>query len=1038
MTQNNLLIYNASAGSGKTFKLVTQYISILLSEKVPRKKFRSIAAMTFTNKAALEMKDRIIQYLYALKTNDSNAHYVFKEIEENTQLNQEEISLRAKVAFREILHSYEDFQVSTIDKFNLKLIRSFNKDLDISGDFEVILDEKEIHESVVDLLLNKFGQAQENDLSELITRYAKSNIEVGEQWNFRNKLIDFCGILSREKNRIILSQLKSFDFSKKNYQELMNQIMRLEKNFISNAQEIHNKYVSLNLDIKIIPGKSDTHRALVSLNNLEQIPPPKTSGSLFNKKLIEICFDDKKSKELSIELSTKIVELHALHLNIYSEYLLLKKFRSNYFNLALLKLINESIEEYKKTKRIIRISDFNQLIGNLVQQEEAPYIYEKIGNRLEHFLLDEFQDTSRLQWLNLVPLIHESISKDRKNIIVGDPKQSIYRFNNGMAEQFVALPKIYNPERDPFIDFKSAYFESMGKKIELSENYRSAANIVLFNNHVFGFIFSKISQKAQNFYTGSNQAVISKLSGYVSVETFGHNLSDDEINRNMLSIITSCQNQGHLLGEIAILTEKNVDGNRIANFLNTENIPVVSSDSILLKNNSLIKLTIYYLYIRLSPSNKTFEKRFAEMYLKTFEEDYLKLYSNFLKVDKTKAYVKNIFHFDSFINFYFGSHDAFYCTYTSLYDLVSQFISLIKVKELDNTYIHHLMDFIFDYQNTKDSDLKQFLAHFELKKKKLALQLPDSDSAVKIMTIHKSKGLEFPIVIIPNLNFGVAINSQHKQLMSIDEKVIYTRLKKESEIAEIADETEEELESVFIDKLNLAYVALTRPKSKIFVSISSQNKGLGHLFTQAIQSFPETSKTQNGFLLVLGENSKAKQFIRKERVKMYSPKSSHDIGYQPTLVKPKMGNEIKNSELIYGTLFHECISKCDFKKDLEENLNIIFNNMSIDFEQELRLKRDISNFYEQLIQKNFIAHAEKILAESSILTFDSITQRPDLIIIQPDKVLVIELKTVKLIEKHKVQLREYLKTLSLLDTENRAICGFLYSTVCQKLIPLNI
>lgn len=212
-----LLVYSASAGSGKTFRLVLTYLEILLQSDQATKKFRSIVAMTFTNKAALEMKNRIINGLYQIVNKHEEAKFLQAELIKKLEITEHELHLRASIAFREILHNYEDFQVLTIDKFNLKLIRSFSRDLDISGDFDVIMNEKDLLEEVIELLMSKIGLPEEQNLTNLLHFYALSNLEDGEKWNFKDKLIDFAGIIGNEKYSGLLDQLQTIDFSREEF-----------------------------------------------------------------------------------------------------------------------------------------------------------------------------------------------------------------------------------------------------------------------------------------------------------------------------------------------------------------------------------------------------------------------------------------------------------------------------------------------------------------------------------------------------------------------------------------------------------------------------------------------------------------------------------------------------------------------------------------------------------------------------------------------------------------------------------------------------
>jgi ATP-dependent exoDNAse (exonuclease V) beta subunit len=263
-----LKIFNASAGSGKTYNLVKEYILLLLSDEKDSNRFARIIAMTFTNKAAIEMKTRIIQALDLLsypqlfgKKSDDYAIVLGSEL----GINPHEVHVRSKVVLQNILHRYEDFHVMTIDKFNLKLIRSFSRDLDLPNDFEVILNEKEVIEQVVDLLLDQLGKQGVVEVTKKVFEYAKNNLDEGEQWNFRSQLIDFGGILSKEKNQALIEKLLEVDFSVERYTELNHQLRIQREAFITRCQSVFSLFTNLGIEEAQLPGKSTTTKGIAKV-----------------------------------------------------------------------------------------------------------------------------------------------------------------------------------------------------------------------------------------------------------------------------------------------------------------------------------------------------------------------------------------------------------------------------------------------------------------------------------------------------------------------------------------------------------------------------------------------------------------------------------------------------------------------------------------------------------------------------------------------------------------------------------------------------
>ncbi len=1036
--KNPLLVLNASAGSGKTHQLVLEYLTILLGDQANKNKFKSIVAMTFTNKAALEMKNRIISTLDGIIRYDGSQSKIKSMLDAlliSVQTDETSLKQKCKDALTAILHGYEDFHVSTIDKFNLRLIRSFSRDLDLPGDFEINLDETKLVEDVVDLLMSKLGYEQEERLTKLMTSYARTNLDEGAKWNFKSQLVQFASILSQERNQDLVAKLMELKLDDSSYESLKQDLKTLEDGVVSAIKSLSDLFISLNLASASLPGGSTSEKALLALSLVSKMPGAKDNGQLFSATVLKGC-DPTGKKSFPPELANEILRVNELFTKVNSNFLILKKYSTNFYNMALLQFIGNELNAIRDSEQLIRISEFNKLISKLVSGEEAPYIYERLGTRLEHFLLDEFQDTSRLQWLNLIPLMHESLANNRMNLIVGDAKQSIYRFNNGIADQFVALPSIYNPEQDKHIAERSLYFEARGIKENLENNFRSASEIVNFNNAFFEALKPSLSERSLSFYNSVAQNPMSKKEGFVKIVSVEEK-PDFEVTMNLiLEAIYKCDEDGFLRGDLCILTAKNKEASLIANALTEIGIEVVSPESLLIAKDAQVQLLVSYFKRRAFPSKKTEIKRFAELFMRLSPNGSIEKYFSYFEEKTVDGKTFKAFNDNRFIIENFGSEERFFSSFENIYDLAGKFVEMMKWKETENPYLHHFLDVIFDFQAKKRSDLVYFLDYFNEKKGTIALQMPDSNKAVKIMTIHKSKGLEFPVVIIPSLDFDTKVRSISKFLVEAGGKVLYSTVSTKNKISELAEFASLEEELIFLDKLNLAYVALTRPVERLY-AFNYFKSGIGKLFHAELEKLvTEPIPSENGELIFTSGNEISRKDSPEEKAEnFYVPAEFLDKLWYPDIVFRKINTneDLKDhTEIVFGKNFHELMSLCNTKEDLVPKLEELIRLGTIDHSNRDSILEKALNFFDSIEKAGISNRVEEIINEELILLEDEEAKRPDRIIVKSDEIIVIDYKTGKEKLQHQFQISNYNTILQ--EMYGLKVKSYLYYTETNELV----
>lgn len=1033
MSEHPLKIFNASAGSGKTFRLVKEYIKLLITDEQSDHQFAHILAMTFTNKAALEMKERIISALDEL--GQSRADGLLAQLVEETGADPEWIKTKSKRILTQILHRYEDFHVMTIDKFNLRLIKSFSRDLDLPADFEVIMNEAEMIEKIVDELFSRLGSQDAGELDKLILAYAKNNVEEGSKWNFRSDLIKFGLILNKEQNQPTIERLLQMDFSKEKRSELHATKNKLDNQFAELSAELKSIVESSNLQSDLLPGKSNTYKPIVEMANHSVFPKQKQNSDTLTTKTLENNLDAelKPGQSFPEEVKSQIKKCIKFWKENRTDYELLELFLKNFFNMALLQYIAAEIKHVRKEEQMIRISEFNLLISELIQKENAVYIYERLGSKFHHFLLDEFQDTSRLQWLNLVPLVHDSLGNKRMNLIVGDPKQSIYRFKNGVAEQFIELPAVFNPERDIELERSSNFFKQMGKVEELDSNWRSANNIVNFNNELFSHFKEELSEKTQDFYKSIHQNPVSKNDGRIHVHSYEGKLELEDTIEIIEHQIKESLDAGYSMNDICLLGFRNKDCNKWAIELTKRGYKVVSSESLLIKSDLDVQLTIAYLNWRLHPKGQNEMKRFAELYFRIKSVSTVNDYLSYIEEEfMPNGKKKRTFQGSKFVIEHFGSEDRFFCEFEGLYDLIQKFYHMMEFHELSNPYIHHLADFAFEYELKKGPDLQLFIDEYERTKKDIAVQVPASSDAIEVMTMHKAKGLEFPVVIIPSMNMKLDVKS--KFLMDVDDLIVYKQPSSNENLEALRQFYETEKSQILVDALNLCYVAFTRPKNRLYITNAYEGNGFGSLLHDVLSKL-EGINQDNGSLEYDRIPLNEKMPGEKEEEGRFIPKDNKDVLWFPDIAlqdnEEVFEEDYLSDQQRFGRQFHLLISRTKSEEEVQSELDT--GILSGDYESEFytELKSTVQAALQFSEYRSLLNGATDTLNEQSFIIENGEVLRPDKIILKPDETILIDFKTGSPKQKDRKQISQYKSTLEEIGYPK--VSSYLYYTSLPKL-----
>ncbi|NNL15132.1 MAG: UvrD-helicase domain-containing protein [Flavobacteriaceae bacterium] len=1014
-TSSPFLIFNASAGSGKTYTIVKEYLKILFASD-NYFKFKEILAITFTNKAVGEMKERIIEMLLLFSENQIlvKPNSMFSTIVEELNVKPEKLHSQAKILLELIVHNYAAFDVSTIDKFNHKIIRTFAYDLRIPLNFEIELDTETLLNQAVDNLISKTGN--DKALTNIIVDFALEKTDEDRSWDISYDLNKIAKLLVNENHITHLDNLEAkslsdFQALKKNVHE---KVVLLEQQIIDKANRVLNLIDECGLEHTDFSGGSRAYLPNYFLK-LEKLNFPNNYDSAWIINLEEKPLYPEKSSTDDIkrtldDIKPQIVSAFNQSKQDVFQYKLLKNIYKNITPLSVLNAINKELKLIKEEQNILLISEFNSIISNEIKNQPIPFIYERIGEKFKHYFIDEFQDTSELQWQNLMPLVDNVLSSEGgTNLIVGDAKQAIYRWRGGKAEQFINL---FNEKNQPF---------SVDQVIvDLPVNYRSTRQIIDFNNkfftHLSGFAFS--NPDYAKIYAESHQEFSNENEGYVAINLLDYSKDDDKdevYTQEVLKTIGEIQQNDYQLKDICVLVRRKSEGVAIADALSNEGINIISSETLLLNRSPEVNFVINMMRLTMQPNNNE-----VKIEILNFIADKQKtgnkhdLFKSLKDLNPSELFkTLSDFDFDAFLQL-------------SIYDAVESVIREFQLTDSSNAYIQFFLDEVLDYSFKYHSSFSGFLKYWEAKQDKLSIVSPAGQNAIHIMTIHKSKGLEFPVVILSYAELNIYREKEAKTWFSIDDDEFngfdetYINLNKDLESvsqlgARIYNNHKSELE---LDNINLLYVALTRPIEQLYII------GKKDINTNSIENLNTYSGLFINYLKSTGQwnDSNAHYSFGKAKKQFKSKAESTQAIIQQDFVSTSTKscniNIITSSGYLWdtsqkkaierGNLIHLIMSNIKTGKDIEFILNDFKSSGIIDKEQQEEFRKIITNIVEHPQLKDYFARHLIIYNEKDIITKDGKILRPDRIVINKNKeAVIIDYKTGLRNPKYHQQLYEY-------------------------------
>ena len=1017
-------VYNASAGSGKTFTLVKEYLKVLLSSN-DIFRFQKVLAITFTNKAAAEMKARVLSNLEAFSEGEEND--LFHAIQKEISIEKVMIQERSKKILGVILQNYAAFSITTIDSFTHKIIKSFAFDLGLSLNFEVEMDAVSLLSQAVDVLISKIGTDQK--LTKLLIDFTLDKTDDDKSWDISRDLNEFSRILLSEEDTVHFKGLADktiTDFTELK-KKLNKQQQELKKQISETGERLLSVLSNAGLDRK------DFTRGTVPKFFADVAQKEFNFDFIKRSEAIEKAIENhqyytKKTTQEKIELIEgvvpQIIACFQKTKKLFQQFLLNKLALKSLTPLAVLNHINLELTNIKEENNIRLNAEFNQLISDHIKEQPAPFIYQRIGQKYMHYFIDEMQDTSVLQWQNLIPLIANALAQENSNLLlVGDGKQAIYRWRGGKAEQFIHLGASGEKAKNPF---------HLPKEIkELETNYRSYSVIIDFNNLFFQHTarFLQHEDYKKLFIDGNKQLKTAKKGGYVSL-SFLEKEEEKEAEelkypKKVLETIQHLDPQ-FSLSDVCVLVRKKAHGVAVANYLSENGIAIVSSETLLLSTSSKVNFIINFLQTIQHPHDKEALLDclyFLHYHLKIQQEKH-QFISDFINLEKEQFFSE------------LNSHGLFFDLskfhQKPFYEKVEEIIRSFRLVDSSDAYVQFFLDVVLEQQR-KGTSIQEFLDFWDDKKEKLSIVAPDAKNAVQVMTIHKSKGLEFPVVIFPyDLNIYKQINPKAwlDELPEIFNGFPELLVDYSKSLSYINDRGLQifnaQREAQELDNFNLLYVALTRSVEQLHIITAYNVKSDGIENTNFyagifIHYLKEKNLWQEGvFEYSFGEkkkrslNQEERQETEIQQGFISTSLDEHNILMLAN--SSKLWDTEQGKAIDFGNLIHEMMSKIITKDDLEGVVKQYIQQGFISKIEAINVERIILKIVTHKQISAFFNKDVTVFNEREIVDVDNQIIIPDRLVLNAKKeVIIIDYKTGKPSKKYHQQLLKYEQVLKTMN-----------------------
>jgi len=1022
----SLTIFKSSAGSGKTYTLAKEYLKLALRSK---DYYKGILAVTFTNRAAEEMKERVLEFLVDISKGD---HELIPVMASELGKSEDEIQSRAKQTLNHLLHNYGYFNITTIDTFFHRVIRAFSREIGLQGSFGIELDNDKVAEFITSDLYQ--GVEKNQQLKEWLVDFSMSQLSDGKGYEYRNEVSLLAKqLFSEEFKKLPKGQFED-ENSKKNIKLLKSELLKNKKQFeeklIAIGKTFYQSMESAGLQSEDLAGGKTR-----SVANFFKKLINKEYGTLINSTVEKSRADASAwSTKTSDKRDLIIHHAEASFMTLMNEaldfmeanendYYTAKVILKHLYTLGLITDLSQRLQEYKREEELILISDLPDFLSQIIDDTGSPFIYEKVGSRYSHFLIDEFQDTSNFQWKNFKPLLEESLSQGHENVIVGDAKQSIYGWRGG----------------DPSL-LMSGVQKDLPAEVDQTAgvNWRSSKNVVEFNNTLFsalpkimGELMSDViegeeMQMIQSAYDSVVQEVSEPnrtVEGLVQIEFLeterGERWNIRALERT-IEMIESLLREGHKLNDMALLVRTNWEATQIVNYVldyrrtNKTEIEVISAEGMLLANSSVVQLLLSAFKHLLSPDDDSVLADLVFRYQQNSMGRIFSTHDDFLKL--TSESLPPVFR----------KHKE-HLLHLPILELTEVLIRSFELNTIEEefAYLQAFQDAVLEFSKNNRSDIRLFLEWWEDAGAKRSVQLTGALDAIEVITSHKAKGLQYPIVFVPFCNFDFDSKS-HPSWYDAPDKESFGQLKSlpvdykpELDKTDFSSNYKQELAKWHLESLNVLYVAFTRAENGFFAFCQPPPKEKKSMYGNAskllwtfFEQNPQDEWSEGAMTFKKGALS-----IKHKESKggLVSLRGYPTNKWSSKLTIRKMGKAYYDDEIEQqrneGIILHQILSEIVKWEQTDSVLDRYERRMEITNEDRVRYEGTIKALWNNPEVKQWFEGNHEVKTEVVVLPKDGETKRMDRVMLDGNNVKVIDFKSGQPKGQDEKQVKEYMELL---------------------------